>query len=427
MSVALASTAPVRSSVRTAPWHSIAVGAVAVGLAFLPMLVPPLPGNAAPVDLLLLSAIVGVLLWAGANELRLHIPYALPVGILVVAGALSALLGPFPTAGALALFQDITVLAWCAAVANVARSPHDLSVLLRAWSWSAIAWASILVVSEATHHKAIAGLMEGGKRAAFTLGNPNRAGSYFVVSLMVMLAAPRPRSWMGRIAGSAVLLAAIVFTGSNAALGGVVAAALIALFVSVQRRAGLITALAAVAIGIVLLATAVTLVSRQNLLGRAQQSSNTLIRNSLGRTERSGEDRIVQFGQLLSLYSSGGVLGHGPAATKDVLAQKGAGYVKEAHDDYAAVLVERGVIGAIGLLLLIGAIAYRGVGIGGGNLAPAFAQTVRTAPLLGALGAVAVGSVFHEVLHYRHVWALFGVIAALYLWGRNGSASEEAR
>jgi hypothetical protein len=40
------------------------------------------------------------------------------------------------------------------------------------------------------------------------------------------------------------------------------------------------------------------------------------------------------------------------------------------------------------------------------------------APLLAAVaGTFAVGTVY-EVLHIRHVWALFGIVAALHLWGR---------
>jgi cell division protein FtsW (lipid II flippase) len=411
-------------AVRSAPWLSIEVATVAVGLAFLPVLVPPLPGNAAPVDVLLLCATAAVLLWAGANGQRLLVPYALPVAILVASGAVSALLGEFPVLGAVALLQDITVLAWCAAVANVARSPGALSVLMRVWSWSAIAWATILVLAVVTRHAAIAGFIEGGQRAAFTLGNPNRAGSYFVVSLMVVLAADRPRTLARRLAGGAVVLAAIVLTGSNSALGGVLVAAILAIFLGIQRRRGLIPALAAMALAAVVSMAAVTYVIRHDLIDQAHASSNSLVRNSIGRSERSSEDRAVQLSQLVTLFSKEGPFGNGPAATKDVLALSGAWYVKEAHNDFAAVLTERGVLGALGLLILIGAVGYRGVTISD-KLSPLFAEVVRTTPLLGALAAVGVSSVFHEVLHYRHVWALFGLVAALHLWGRDGSRSGE--
>ena len=33
-------------------------------------------------------------------------------------------------------------------------------------------------------------------------------------------------------------------------------------------------------------------------------------------------------------------------------------------------------------------------------------------------GVMAFSALFYEVLHYRHAWALFGVLAALEIWGR---------
>jgi hypothetical protein len=38
--------------------------------------------------------------------------------------------------------------------------------------------------------------------------------------------------------------------------------------------------------------------------------------------------------------------------------------------------------------------------------------------LVAALAAIAVSAMFYEVLHFRHVWALLGLVAALELSGR---------
>ena len=40
------------------------------------------------------------------------------------------------------------------------------------------------------------------------------------------------------------------------------------------------------------------------------------------------------------------------------------------------------------------------------------------APLIGALLGLAVSASYYQILHFRHVWAFFAVIAALYVWGR---------
>jgi O-antigen ligase len=100
--------------------------------------------------------------------------------------------------------------------------------------------------------------------------------------------------------------------------------------------------------------------------------------------------------------------------------------VKEAHDDYLATLVERGALGVIGLMLLIGSICVRAISIDPRRLSADFRRVVpSTAPLIGALVAMALAAFTHEVLHYRHLWALLGILAAIHLFGREAESSPE--
>jgi hypothetical protein len=39
---------------------------------------------------------------------------------------------------------------------------------------------------------------------------------------------------------------------------------------------------------------------------------------------------------------------------------------------------------------------------------------------------MAVSAFTHEVLHYRHFWALLGILAAIYLFGREGEPAPAA-
>ena len=41
---------------------------------------------------------------------------------------------------------------------------------------------------------------------------------------------------------------------------------------------------------------------------------------------------------------------------------------------------------------------------------------VKPNALLGALAGTLVASTVYELLHVRHVWALFGLLAALSIW-----------
>jgi O-antigen ligase len=415
MAVALAPALP-RTAATERP--GVALGLAALGIVLLPLLVPSLPGNAAPVDVILLLSAAATLLWAGWAGHRLRLPYVLPVALLVTAGSIAALLGHYPVRGALTVAQDLMLLAWCAVVANLMRTPEAARVLLRAWVWSATAWAAILVLAVAAGLSSVGGFSEQGGRAELTFGNPNLAGNYFAISLLVLWAGPRPRRTVVLLAATALLIAAILFTGSNSAIGGVVAGFLVAFVVSVTRKRGLIAALA---VGVIMVSVAVLTslsIQTDDLLGAARESSSAVVRNSIGRTERSGEGRVVHYWQLIHLYREGGILGQGPATTKEVLADRGAPDIKEAHNDYIGVLVERGVFGGLGLILLIGSVGLRAARLGEG-LDDRYRRAVRsTYPLMGACLAVAIGSVFHELLHYRHVWTLLGIVAGLHLWGR---------
>ena len=54
-----------------------------------------------------------------------------------------------------------------------------------------------------------------------------------------------------------------------------------------------------------------------------------------------------------------------------------------------------------------------------GRLRAAFAEVIpRPELLLSAVVAMGLAALFYEVLHFRHLWALLGVIAATEVWGR---------
>jgi hypothetical protein len=52
-------------------------------------------------------------------------------------------------------------------------------------------------------------------------------------------------------------------------------------------------------------------------------------------------------------------------------------------------------------------------------LAPEFAALFpRTSPLVGAVVGLAVSASYYQILHFRHVWTLLAIIAALFVWAR---------
>jgi hypothetical protein len=397
-----------------------AVNAIAFGIALLPLLRPKGPGHTAPADLAIAAAVLVALLWASTQQIRVHLPYVVPVGVLIFAGLTAALLSAAPLRGGLAVTQELFLLAWCVAVANVCRTPRALAAVLRAWAWSATAWAALLVAAVVTGQHALAGMENAnGGRAQLTFDHPNLAANYFIVSLFVVVLARCPRHRLGRAVACVVIGLATVFAGSNAALFGLPLAAFTGAVVALWRRVDPAAAIATLMIGVLLAAAAVTQVDWQGIVTELRSSENPIVRSSVARSSRSAEARQELFGSQVDLFRTGSVLGRGPASTRRVLGSEGESRVKEAHNDYLATLVERGPLGIVGLVLLLGAIAVRVIGTDSRRLSKGFARVCPgTAPLVAVFVLLAISAVTHEVLHYRHLWALLGILAALYLFGR---------
>jgi O-antigen ligase len=148
-------------------------------------------------------------------------------------------------------------------------------------------------------------------------------------------------------------------------------------------------------------------------------ASVPLLRDSVGRSGESKAERDKLLTEGKVLYARGDLLGIGPGRTAKVLATQAAPYVKEAHDDYLATLLERGVLGALGLVVLVATVTVRLSRVVGRPLRADYAAVLaRPEMLAGACAGMLLSGVFYEVLHFRHLWALFGLIAATDLWGR---------
>lgn len=405
---------------RLAEGDRLPVFVLCMSIAALPLINPKGPGNSSPVDAILAPAVLIVLMWAAGVRAHIRVPYAVPLGILMVAGAVGGLAGNEPARAVVALSQELFMLAFAAAIATVARTPGSIGVLLATWAWSAIVWATILIASVALGLRSISGVagIDGG-RANFTFDHPNLAASYFAMSLFVVVIAGRPRNGAMRAVAVLTLLLAVFLTGSNAALIGVLSGAVVACAIWAARRFDPLAGLALLTGTCLAVAGFAYLASHTGAVGAVDRSANPYVRYSVGRGDRSLESRTSLFRAEFDLFRAAPLIGRGPASTRSALEEAGASRVKEAHNDYLAALVERGPLGFIGLLVLIGAVAMRSAGTAPGRLAPAFARAVPgTGAFAGAGVMLAVTAATHEVLHYRHTWALFGILAALYAWGR---------
>jgi O-antigen ligase len=399
--------------------EKLALIATAVAVAMLPLAVPAGPANTAPIDGLVAVACVACLLWAARTGLRLRFPYVVPVAMLLAGGALGALMGPVPSKGVVALLQDVVLIGWCWALVNLSRSPRHLKVLLATWAYSGVAWALVAFVGLATGSSMLTGQVEHqGSRVQITLADPSYAANYLFISIMIIWATQRPRHRAVRMGAYLLLVAAIATTGSNSGIVALIAGIVIATVLGAYRRFGVVPAVTLLAIIVVSGSVAVSNISLAQILESAHDSPFPFLRDGIGRSTQSSGQREALLQESLHLYERGSSLGEGPVSTKTRLSNENVLLVKEAHNDYFAALIERGPLGFLGILVLVASVMLRAASVVKGRLARGFADVVvRPNALVGALAGTLIAMTVYELLHVRHVWALFAVVACVSIWG----------
>jgi hypothetical protein len=423
-----AATATLQPAARTGTLHTarrldgerVALGLTTVAVALLPLAVPTGPANTAPIDALLAGAVGACLIWAARVRLLCEFPYVVPVIMMMAGGAMGALMGPVPQLGVIALVQDLVLLSWCWAVVNISHSAANLRLLLATWAYSGIAWAVVAFVGLATGSTMLTGQIERqGSRVQITLADPSYAANYFLLTLMIIWATQRPRHRVIRMGAYALLVAGIASTGSNSGLVGLTTGTAVAALLGTYRRFGAVPAVTLLAVGALAAGTLASNISLSQIQSKAADSPYPFLRDGIGRSTQSSGQREALLQESIHLYERGSVFGEGPVSTKPRLRKENALLVKEAHNDYFAALIERGPVGFVGMLLLVSSLLFRALTVTIKNLSRGFADVVvRPNALVGALVGSLLAMTVYEILHVRHIWALFGIVAALSTWGR---------
>jgi O-antigen ligase len=398
-------------------------------VALLPLLVPRGPGNTAPVDLFAAGFIVLVLLALTRRPRSLEVP-AWPALALILTGSLVALtLSDDPHTGLLTLLVDVYLLLLLIAVANhLQLDAAGVRAVLVVWTVAALAWATILI--GAHYHvlpQALGELLQlkqNAKRASGPTGNnPNLAASYLVASFFVLLASPWPRRRPLRLlAGGWVLLGELA-TGS---LGGLISlgAGAAVLAVGAYLRAGHTAEQVRALLGAALLAGSVLVAGLLVVVGLpqlgltdvqavSQRAQGGPLDQSVGRAGKTLAGRLGLWSEAVARAGPRVLVGIGPGEAKTQL-QIANGKINPSrvltihslHNDYLAYLVERGLLGLTGLLLLYGALFRRAVWVVGSGRR----LGIRAAALAGGVVATAADGFFHEVLHFRHAIVVFALL-----------------
>ncbi|TDB85152.1 hypothetical protein E1264_22200 [Actinomadura sp. KC216] len=406
-------------------WRPEAVALVA-GIASLPMLMPaglaPGPGNTAIPDVVLIVLVITTFLWAGTRQLPVRWPFLLPTLLTVLAGGIAALAND--DVGVLTLVKDVFVLLWAVCVANLGRDPSLLRVALRAFVWIGTLYALVMMTGFAIGNDALSGKQVDGERLQFTFGDANYTANWFICVFFIARATRFPEKKWQRWTVCGILIAAELLTGSNGGLLALCCALLLGYLFRLFREGKAHHAVAVGAAAAFFGGSAVagiTQIDVQPYLDRASEMS-PILRDSIGRTTgESTESRSTVFTTTWHMIvAQDHPWGIGAAQTETQMLLRQETYVREAHNDYIASVLERGFIGGLALILMVSVLVLMCVRIARRDaLRPEYARLVPHPELFGALIAVfLICALFYEVLHYRHGFAIFGLIAALDLFGR---------
>jgi O-antigen ligase len=398
-------------------------------VAFLPLLIPHGPNNTAPVDVLivlfLFTATIG---WLSPRR-PVIFPLSAVTAFITVVSLIGVGLSQFAGVGRTAVLIDLYLYVFFVAAVNDLR--HDrraLRVVLVTWTFTALVWAAL--ANGITFHflpdslaKLILSNSRALNRASATADNPNLAASYFLVSLFVLAASPRPRRrWLRWLAGGWLVLA-IYSTGSVAGLVGLFTGTAAMVGSVLVRRAGSTARQTQVVVALLLVAMAfgvggiVRTVTSRSVLGdvatiSAAQQQGGVFQNSLGRSNRSLNGRLTLWTQGLQASSGRGneLFGVGAGEAKYTVDYKSL------HNDILAYLVERGIIALFGLAALYWLIFRQAIRV----LGPRGPTGLH--PLGAAVFANFAFSMTHQTLHFRHVWLLLALI-----WAATSLHAKEER
>lgn len=364
---------------------------------FCPLIYPTLPFNTAAVDYINLVFGSLFLLHGVFSRRKLQVRLLLPFMLLVLASLIAMFNSPVLRVSILTLAKDIYLFGFFLLLYNLISSERDMRLLLRFWILIASLEGALALANVYGNFWLVP--TTDPTRANGTFVNGNMLASYLGVTLFLIFQRYFHSGWFSRALSGFLIFGGIYATKSmSAMLGSLLGIALLMAGYwwqgSWQQRAKL-------GIGVLMLAAVATVIlpvvmETKNFVDRAPRSSG----------ERF---KIWQAGYETFLAHPMGV---GPGAFKYVghSPYNAEGTREELHNDYMGALVERGVLGLFAHLAFMGTLISMVV--------YCLRQARAGREFLWATGMAAVilyvltDSFTHEIMHDRHVWVVFAIIAA---------------
>lgn len=406
--------------------------ALATMIALLPLLVPRGPANTSPTDLFAAAFLLLGLLALAQRGRRLRVPAPGAIALILVGSIVALALSTHPRIGLKTLLADTYLLLLFIMIANHLsgdQAERLLRLLLIVWTVAALVWATVLLAGyldllpQGVEH--LLKIRPNSQRGAgVSRNNPNLAGGYMVTSFFVLLASPWPGSRPLRLLAAGWLLWALFATGSLGALLGLgagCAAWALGIYLRSGRSAREVRGLAGAALVLgtlgltgLLMAVGIPRFGLAEVQTVSQEAKGGALDNSVGRAGKTSTGRLGLWSEAVARAGPRVIVGVGPGEAKHELQisngtinpETGALSTQSMHSDVLGFLIERGILGLTGLLLLYAAL-FRRVWWG---LVVGRYRRIGVAALGAAVVANAAHSLFHETFHFRHTIVLFGLL-----------------
>ncbi len=380
----------------------------------LPMDFIKLPLNTVPVDLWILLALPIVWFFFGYGIQSISLSYLFSMWLILLASFISIFAAPSPMNSFVVLLKEIYVFVWFFTLAAVfcTVDARDRRRILIAWSAAVLVHGFIIIAQFLSPEfwklsTSLAGNVRDFEiyRASGLFVNANSAALFQLLGFVpLMLVSPSPRV---AVLLGLLLLPSMLVTGSMAAALALFTGftvAMIALALS-GHLARVVSAAVQLLLAAALLVGVLYFVTSHN--ARYQAHFEHIF---LGRAERSSGGRFDLWQRGFDVFLEHGTFlwGVGPENFREV-----DGHGNQLHSDFLAFLVERGLIGTLGLILLAGIALSRAA-----NLIWVHKKHPdRAGPegfiFLGAVVATLVESLTHQVFHFRELWLVLAVLEAM--------------
>jgi O-antigen ligase len=348
--------------------------------------------------------------------------YALPMWLIFVASFASIFATPDPTNSLVVLLKEIYAYIWFVTLTAVlARlNNKDLQWVLVVWAAMMLLHGFVIIgqfVSPALWHftMSIADSVKGFDvyRPSGLLMNANSAALFQLFGFVPLALVSRSQKVTMSLA--LLLLPSMLLTGSMGAALAFCTGFMVAMLAIVWSGylAAVIKTFAQLALALAVLGALLFILISQN-----ERYQNHFERIFFGRSEKSSEGRFDLWQRGLDVFVEYNVFlwGVGPENFREL---DRSGHDNQLHNDFLAFLVERGLLGSLGLGLLalvsLSRAAYMVL------LRHKYPDRVplNVVVFLAAIVATMVESLTHQVFHFRELWLVLAMQEAMFFKIRN--------